>query len=151
MRRLIPLLFVCLPASELQAASNFQVMETEELQLEYAKLNPNNRDPYAPQYTGKWRERVSLLWDSNIVRYRNYRLVWNHNVHTETIDSGAVKTVGWEWWAGISLGRVDILHHHHSRHIMDERVEHTYYGNKQNQFPVEDSIVVRIKFISRGK
>jgi hypothetical protein len=127
-------------------------LETDELYIEYHRLNPGNRDPYAPQYTGKWRERANLVWDSTLVRKKQYRLFWNHQIHTETIDSGAVKTVGWEWKSGISFGRyVDVFHYHHSRHIMDERVEHPYYGNKSNQFPVEDSFVLRFKFITEGR
>jgi len=78
--------------------------------------------------------------------------MWDHHIHTETIDSGAVKTVGWRWKAGFELGKhLEIYHNHHSKHIMDERVDNPAYGGKTNQFPVEDSFVVTVKFISKGK
>jgi hypothetical protein len=132
-------------------ASEYRLLDTEELHFEYSQLDHHNRDPIAPQYTGRWRDRAALSWDATWLGYKQYKLLWNHYVHTETIDTGGVKTVGWEWWAGISLGQLDILHHHHSRHIMDEPIRDDRYGNKQNKFPVEDSMVIRFKFITRGK
>jgi hypothetical protein len=142
------ILLLCIyPA--LSEAAEYRLLDTDELYFEYSQLDRNNRDPYAPQYTGRWNERASLIWDSTIVSYRQYRLMWNHNIHTETIDTGAVKTVGWEWRAGVSLGRyLDVFHHHHSKHIMDEERRVPEYGNKGNQFPVEDSLVFRFKFVT---
>ncbi len=125
-------------------------LETESLDLEYAKLDALNRDPIAPHYTGRWRDRVALEWESNLTRINSYKLFWHHRIHAETINSGAVKTTGWEWKLGLDLGRVSVFHHHHSRHVLDERVEYPGYGKKSNQFPVEDSLVVRFRFIGKG-
>ena len=132
-------------------AGEWRLLETDKVDLEYSQLNPHNRDPYAPNFTGKWRERGALKWDLSIARYRDWGLFWNNNIHTETIDSGAVKTVGWEWELGIQLGKyADLFHHHHSRHIMDEKPQIDAYNGKYNQFPVEDSLVLRIH-LYRGK
>lgn len=135
----------------LAEGGNLRVLDVEKVDLEYSKLNPANRDPYAPDLTGKWRERVALKFDLNLARYNGYGLFWDNNVHTETIDSGAVKTVGWEWELGMSLGKyADIFHHHHSKHIMDEKPQRDAYNGKSNQFPVEDSLVIRVHLM-RGK
>lgn len=151
MRFAMLLFCVSAVASEVQA-KEFFLLNTDSLQMEYSQLNPQNRDPYAPQYTGRWRERAALLWDSTLLGYGKYRLIWNHNVHTETIDSGAVKTVGWEWRAAVRLGdRLEVGHHHHSKHIMDEDSRDIRYGNKGNQFPVEDSLYIRVRFLGGNK
>jgi hypothetical protein len=148
MHKLICLLLVSLCSTSYGA--NYSLLETEYLALEYAQFDKNARDPYAPQYTGRWKDRATLLWDSNLLRVGKYKFMWNHNIHTETIDTGAVKTVGWEWRLGFGLGRyIDVFHHHHSKHIMDERVDNPAYEGKGNQFPVEDSIVIRFKFIDK--
>ena len=132
-------------------AQEYRLMETELLEFEYAKLDKENRDPQAPQYTGRWKDRATLNWDSNLARVNQYKLYWNHNIHTETIDTGAVKSVGWEWRLGLDFGRIAVFHHHHSRHVLDEKQTDTRYGQKNNTFPVEDSIVVKFKFIQKGK
>lgn len=132
-------------------AAEYRLLDIDKLELQYYKLNPNNRDPYAPQYTGRWRERAAINWDATLAGMGKFRLFWNHHIHTETIDSGAVKTVGWKWDAGVALGcRLRVGHAHHSRHIMDERVENATYGDKQNQFPVEDSFTVTVSFLDRS-
>lgn len=119
------------------------------MDLEYSKLNPNNRDPYAPEYTGRWKDRAALKWDISVFEF----LYWRNNVHTEMIDTGQVKTVGWEWEAGLPLGKYfEVEHHHHSRHIMDEPEQQRYnYPDSGSQFPVEDSFLLRIKFINKEK
>lgn len=131
------------------SAAEWRLLDVERLDVEYHKLNPNNRDPYAPDYTGKWADRAALKWDISILNYG----YWRNNVHTETLQSGIVKTVGWEWEAGLSLGEyLEVFHYHHSRHIMDEppqRADH--FPGARNQFPVEDSYGIRFKFIHKDK
>lgn len=147
MTKLITLLIIYLSSSSLQARE-WRLLETEKVDLEYSQLNAYNRDPYAPDYTGRWRERVALKWDLSIVRYKDWGFFWDNNMHTETIDSGAVKTVGWEWELGLQLGKyADLFHHHHSRHIMDEEPQRDAYNGKSNQFPVEDSLVLRVHLL----
>lgn len=135
--------------SETFLGKNYKLLDVDRLDVEYYKLNPDNRDPYAPQYTGKWRERAALKWDVSVLGLA----YWRNNVHTETIDSGAVKTVGWEWEAGFGLTKyLEVFHHHHSRHIMDESPhKQEIYGDKQNTFPVEDAIGIRIRFVHKNK
>lgn len=146
------LFFLCLVLSSSIEASEFRLLDTDNLSLEYAQLSKHNRDPYLPQYTGRWKDRASILWDSTLVGKDKYSLYWKHNIHTETIDTGAVKSVGWEWRLGVTLGsKLELLHHHHSRHVMDERVDNPVYQGKGNQFPVEDSFVLRFNFIGGSK
>ena len=151
MRALTALLILFVLDSSCYAAE-WRLLDAEKVDLEYSKLDPNNRDPYAPDFTGKWRERVALKFDLNLLRRGDYGFFWNNNAHTETIDTGAVKTVGWEWELGLQLGKyASIFHHHHSRHIMDEGPQRDAYNGKSNQFPVEDSLVLRVHLLRKGR
>lgn len=126
-------------------AYEYRLLDVDRLDLEYTKLNPNNRDPYAPDYTGRWNERAAIKFDVSILGH----LYWDNNVHTETIDNGQVKTVGWEWEAGFHLGKYfDVFQHHHSRHLMDEPPQRQYeYPSGSTSFPVENGYGIRFKFI----
>jgi hypothetical protein len=127
-------------------AGEWKLLNVERLDLEYTKLEPSMRDPYVPQYTGSWRERAALRWRVSILG----PIYWDNNVHTETLKSGEVKTVGWEWEAGLRLNKyIDIFHHHHSRHVMEDVPEKRFRGG--NQFPVEDGYGIRFKFIPETK
>jgi hypothetical protein len=126
----------------------FTWLKANALDLEYLRLKAKNRDPYAPEYTGQWREQIGLRWDISLLKYG----FWNNRVHTETINpGGTVKTVGWQWELGIRLGnQVDIYHYHHSRHIMDQQaVGGDRFNDSYNQFPVEDALGIRFKFLSK--
>lgn len=125
-------------------ASEYRLLDIDKFDIEYTKLNPSSRDPYAPQYTGLWKERAALKWDVSVLGFA----YWRNNVHTETIESGQVKTVGWEYEAGIPVtGHFELFWHHHSRHIMDEPPQ-VNYTDSANQFPVEDGVGIRIRFIT---
>lgn len=133
--------------SEEAVGSEFHLIQADRLDLEYMRLSPSNRDPYAPEYTGRWQDRASLKWDIGLLDDIVY---WNNNVHTETIDTGQVKTVGWEFYAGIHLGEyADIFRYHHSRHIMDEgpQQSYNYPDGTGNPFPVEDAYGITVHFI----
>lgn len=147
MIRLMLSLLVTAALSNTGYSADFKLIDVDKLDLEYLRLNPNNRDPYAPEYTGRWKERAALKFNLNVLEY----FYWDNNIHTETLDTGIVKTVGWEWDAGIHLGKyLDVFHYHHSRHIMDEPAQRDYqYGKhgSSNQFPVEDGFGIRFKFI----
>jgi hypothetical protein len=101
-------------------------------------MDPNSRDPYAPQYTGQWEQRAALDWDLSVWKYG----YWRNELHTET--AGRVpKTVGWQWELGVQVGKhLDLFRAHHSRHIMDEP------GPTRDRFPVQDSYGVRIHLIT---
>lgn len=125
-------------------AGEYHLLAVDRLDLEYQKLDPSNRDPYAPTYTGYWRERAVLHWDLKLIGF----LYWRNNIHTETFDPGGqVKTVGWEWEAGAEVGKyLDLFHYHHSRHVLDEGPLSRFNG-QSNQFPVDNSYGVRIHLL----
>lgn len=141
------LLLSTVARSEGLSKRNYRLLEVDRLDIEYHKLNASNRDPYAPDYTGRWKERAALKWDISVLGLA----YWRNNTHTETIDTGAVKTVGWEWEAGVGITKYfELFHHHHSRHIMDEPAQRDYrYTDTNTQFPVEDSFGIRIRFIHK--
>ena len=129
-------------ADSYSPASQWKLIDTEKLELQYSRMDPMSRDPYAPQYTGRWQERASLQWRVSILKF----LYWDNDCHTETIDTGQVKTVGWHWEAGARINKYfTLFQEHHSRHIMDEPPETAYF--KHNQFPVENSYGIRFKLI----
>lgn len=123
------------------ARADIKLMDAEKLEINYEKFKPGRRDPYAPEKDGDWNYRTSLNFNINMVEY----LYWNNYVHTESVVSGAVKTVGWEWWAGVHLhSQVDLYMHHHSFHVMEED-RPTKDGH--NIFPVEDSYGIKFKIL----
>jgi|LakMenEpi03Aug12_release.lakeMendotaPanAssembly.Ray.scaffolds.fasta_scaffold30464_19 hypothetical protein len=122
--------------------SNFRLLQLEKFDIKYAQFKAYSRDPYAPQYTGYWKDRAAIEWRINVLK----SLYWDNNMHLETIDAKTVKTVGWHWELGLRLHKkLQIFHEHHSRHILDEPGLELYNG--KNQFPVEDSFGIRIKLI----
>lgn len=130
-------------------AGEYRLLEIDRVDFEAQKLRPENRDPYSPQFTENWRERAAIKWDITILEYG----YWRNNVHTETAGSGStVKTVGWEWEAGVRLGKyADVFHYHHSRHIMEGEPEARFNEGKGNQFPVEDALGVRFHLYRKDK
>ena len=80
-------------------ANEYHLIDVDKLDIEYLKLNPNNRDSYAPQYTGSWNERAAIKWDVSFMGL----IFWDNNVHMETVTGGVPKTVGWEFEAGVHL------------------------------------------------
>lgn len=133
----------------LAEGTEYHLLDADRLDIEYNRLDKEMRDPYAPEYTGRWRDRAAVKFDISILDY----VYWRNNVHTETIDTGQVKTVGWEWEAGFPVTKyLEVYHHHHSRHIMDENPQTSYnYPGTNTQFPVEDEYGIRFRFIHREK
>lgn len=130
-------------------ATEYHLLKAEKLDVEYSKLNPDNRDPYASQYTGSWGSRYALKWDVAVYHF----VYWKNNVHVETINTtGQVKTVGWEYEVGIRvLPNIDAFGYHHSRHIMDENPQNSQGQlGSGNSYPLENSLGVRFKFILEG-
>lgn len=124
----------------------YRLLDVDRLDFTYQRLRPETRDPYAPEYTGQWRERAALEWDLRLFRYG----YWRNNIHTETVNpSGVVKTVGWQWELGVELGKyLDLFTSHHSRHIMEEAAPEDRFDSS-NQFPVEDAYGIRLKLLHR--
>lgn len=146
---LIIFILVMIAGMPMSEAGEWRLLEIDKMDLEYSKLNPSNRDPYAPEYTDRWKDRTSLKWNLEVL---NRVLFWDNNVHMETVDTGQVKTLGWEFYAGAHLGKyLDFFHYHHSRHIEDEPPQQDYnYPDSSSKFPVEDSWGVRIHLIPQG-
>lgn len=119
------------------------VLSVDKLDLEYKKLDPYNRDPFLPQYTGRWRDSAALFMDISVFNYG----YWNNHVHQETVSPGSVRSVGWEWEAGFrATGYLDIFTHHHSRHVLEEEPDERF-RNTSGQFPLENSYGIRIHLI----
>lgn len=111
------------------------------LDIEYQQFNKDNRDPYAPQYTGEWREGAAILMDISALRW----LYWNNRIHMETTDgSGRATGTGWQWEGGIHVSEwIDVFQYHHSRHLLDEPSPVT----DPHKFPVENAIGVRVHLL----
>lgn len=123
-------------------ADEWKLLDVEKLDVVYSKLDKKNRDPYAPTYTNRWNDRASLQWRVSILS----RVYWDNDCHVETIDTGAVKTVGWHWDAGVRINKYfSVFQEHHSRHIMEETPEKR--NEAGNQFPVENAVGLRVKLI----
>src|SRR5690349_5709266 len=96
--------------------SGYRLLDIEYFDVKYQEFQ-HNRDPYAPEYDGRWAYRASANFRLNLFE----SFYWDNNVHTEAIQSGTVKTVGWHWEAGLRISEsIDIFHEHHSRHVMEE-------------------------------
>lgn len=121
----------------------YRLLDVEKMEFRAAHMDPQSRDPYVPQYTDRWRERASLQWRVSVLE----SLYWDNDVHTETIDVGVVKTVGWHWELGLRINKyIAPFWEHHSRHVMDEKPDERFSGGR-HQFPVEDSYGIRFKFV----
>jgi len=123
---------------------NYRLLDVEYFDMRYQQFD-HNRDPYAPEYDGKWAYRAAADFRLNFME----SIYWDNTLHTEALRSGPVKTVGWRWELGLRLSNnIDLFHEHHSRHIMEEDRDSR---NGSNVFPVEDSYGLRIKFIERPR
>lgn len=126
----------------------WNLVDVDRLDLELSRLDPTTRDPYTPEYTGRWRDGIALNWDLTLLRWG----YWRNRVHAETTNpSGSVTTMGWQWEAGAHVGPwFDLFHQHHSRHVLDETPPDRFEGSSR-QFPVENSYGVRIHLLTGGK
>lgn len=133
--------------SQSRFANAYQLLDLEELSMTHARLGDASRDPLAPQYSGDWLYKTSLMFRFNVLG----PLYWDNRVHTEATNGG-VRTVGWWWMLGLRIHpNLDIFHEHHSRHIMDESSPNAIlYGNKSRNFPVEDSYGIKLN-IYKGR
>jgi hypothetical protein len=129
-------------------AGDYRLLDVDRLDLEYGKFVPTTRDPYVPQYAGRWRDEIALQWDVTLLQWG----YWRNHVHTETTDpSGSVTTVGWQFELGVHLGdRVDVYREHHSRHVMEAEPEHRFEA-AHAQFPVEDLYGVRLHIYGKER
>jgi hypothetical protein len=116
---------------------NCSLLSLDHFSLTYQEFD-NRRDAYVPSIEN-WKYRATANFDLSLLGF----LYWDNKVHTEGIDSGAVKTVGWHWFTGARLtGWLDLFKEHHSYHVMEEQAPEDI-----GRFPVEDSIGIRVRFI----
>lgn len=128
--------------------SELKLLDTEKLELDYSRLDKNNRDPNAPQYTGRWAEGAELKWRISILS----AVYWDNDVHMSTIDTGQVKCVGWHWEAGLRLNKYfSIAQEHHSQHILDEMnydgQPGELYRGTSSRFQVQNAYKINIKLL----
>lgn len=141
MIRLFVFLFILFLSAP--ALAQYRLLDVEEFSIQYSQFEDGRRDPYAPEYDGQWAYRANANFRLSIFE----SLYWDNNVHTEALQSGPVKTVGWHWKLGLRLTNwLDIGHEHWSRHIMEDARPK---DGGSNVFPVEDSYFIRVKFIQK--
>lgn len=131
---------------EYPAKSRYSLFSVEQLDVLYAQMRADSRDPYTPEYTGRWKGRAAIQWRVSAMG----ALYWDNDCHVETIDNGVVATVGWKWELGLRVTKqVSIFNAHHSRHSVESMPEKRF--ESVSQFPVDDSYGIRIHFILGGK
>lgn len=118
--------------------SAWSPMSLDQFDLKLLKFE-ENRDPMTPQIReDAYIYRVTSDFNISILGV----FFWENDVHAEAV-SGAVKTVGWKWDLGIRVFPwLDLLHEHHSRHVLDEVQQVNALEN--NKYPVEDSYGIRL-------
>lgn len=120
----------------------------EEAYMTGARMGAASRDAQAPEYTGKWKHKVSLGLKFNTLE----SLYMDNRFHMETA-AGQIRTVGWHWILGLRIHpSIDLFHEHHSRHVLDQESQSAKLYDKQTSrnFPVEDSYGIRLN-IYMGK
>jgi len=98
------------------------------------------REPMAPQYAPTaWDKYADAEFDWNILGV----VFMENRVHLATLHTGQVKTAGWQWNLGVSVGYgVDVMYSHHSQHLLDE--PDSVACGRSNCFPVDDRYGLRI-------
>lgn len=124
-------------------------MKLKHFSLDIARMT-GNKELMIPEIPGnEWNARIATNFDLEFFKY----IFWRNRVHGEAAYA-KFYSVGWEYRLGFNIGKqIEIFWHHHSRHTMD--IDLPYYYNRmsgefdQIDYPVEDSIVLRLIFINR--
>lgn len=124
-------------------------MKIKHFSLDIGKFT-GNKELLIPEIPGnQWNYRIATNFDLEFFKY----VFWKNRVHSEAAYA-KFYAVGWKYDLGVKLGeQIELFWHHHSRHTMD--VELPYYYNRidnileQADYPVEDSIVLRLIFLNR--
>lgn len=135
-------------ASETKVKYN-PYMKLKHFSLDIGKFT-GNKEPMIPEIEGPmWSYRIATNFDLEFFKY----IFWRNQVHGEAAYA-KFYSVGWEYDLGFKLGKqIEIFWHHHSRHTMD--IDLPIYYNRitgeldQLDYPVEDSIVLRLIFVDR--
>lgn len=137
-----------------EAFSEPKVKYTPYMKLKHFSLDigkfTGNKELMIPEIPGnQWSYRIATNFDLEFFKY----IFWRNQVHGEAAYA-KFYSVGWEYDLGFKIGKqIEIFWHHHSRHTMD--INLPYYYNRiddtfdQIDYPVEDSVVLRLIFINR--
>ena len=135
------LLILVLPTESYGRGTYF--LSLEKAEMDYVRIDSRTRDPYVPEYTGKWKDATSVKFRLGLL---GGKLYWDNKVHGETTSSGVFQTVGWQWEMGIRITKqVSLFRDHHSRHRLEDKPEKRFKGG--SQFPVEDRYGIRLILI----
>lgn len=131
-------------------AGDYRLVDLDSVDFRYQEFSAR-RDPYTPTFDEQWKYRAALDWNLNLLKYG----FWDNSVHTEGLEDGRVKTVGWHWFFGFRIPplRMDVFHEHHSQHVMDEHPtqrDGSQLPNGYRKFPVEDSVGVRFRLYGKS-
>jgi len=124
-------------------------MRLKHFSLDISRMT-GNKELMLPEIPGnEWNARIATNFDVEFFKY----IFWRNQVHGEAAYA-KFYSVGWRYDLGFQLGKqIQIFWHHHSRHTMD--VDLPYYYNRiteefeQIDYPVEDSVVLRLIFVNR--
>ncbi len=125
----------------------FQLLEAEHVSIDWWKTD-YKRDPYLPEYTGKWTEGAAFNLHLRFLEV----FKWTNKLHMDATDTG-LKHCGWEYELVMDrFARLQPFAYHHSQHSLDRRGTGFMSGGK-NGFPVEDRYGIRFVFhtTSRSK
>lgn len=90
-----------------------------------------------------WQYNLNLGWDVSLLRFGDYGLVFDNNVHAASTDN-QYRAVGWQYRLGLMLGpKVELYWDHHSQHILDAAPDESH------TFPLYNSYGVQIVLYQR--
>lgn len=143
MQRLL-LLLICANSAGYCAASEYHLLQVEDLSVEYQRYQGVYRNAYMIDDDGEPMQ----FSDGAAMNLRlspiNYTYMDN-KFHMSSDEYKHVRYVGWEWEAGIHISRVDLFEHHHSQHGLE------YVNPRGDGFPLENSYGIRVHIIGDGK
>lgn len=131
-----------LTCKEARAAQYFLVRE---LSVEAGKYTApaSVREPYLNtpreyELTGL----VNLNWDVDLacIYGKDMCLYWDNTIYSKS-SQAAFKYVSWGFEVGAAFKMMDVYYFHKSQHVMEEE-------RAAKVFPVEDAIMLRLKFIN---
>lgn len=131
-------------------AGEFNLVELDEVKLQYKDFFPGGSDPLITQNGLPDRtlgKEVNFILNTNVLDYGFF----NNTVNSKTdeiINSGGrgqFRSVAWSFQLGIRLATfLNVSYAHKSEHLLD----HVY---SQGRFPVNDSIMFEMIFFSKQK
>ena len=129
--------------------SELHLLSLDRFAMEHYHLI-NYRDPYYAAYGDEgsnkgetWHQGAAVLFDIDLVKYREWGLYMTNRVHGESTDK-QFRSTGWQYEVGARwTDYVDVYWGHHSRHVLDDK------GN--GAFPLENIVGIRATFYKRDR